>query len=165
MSPEEAYQFIDTFDSKETIYNVLRNVGVAPTDSEFENCAQGAWVAFYLWLLEADTVMLDDATLRKTAYLRMFRQVLNILYTRNGSLAIHADNGSSLADVPEVEVGMLTVEERSFVWHLVGCSGNVMWLAEKSQLSQQLVVREVKALIRSGNDIRGMLQHREAGFN
>lgn len=159
MSPEEAYQFIDTFDSKETIYNVLRNVGVIPTDSEFENCAQGAWVAFYLWLLEADATTLDDVTLRKTAYLRMFRQVLNILYTRNGSLVIHTDNSSSLADAAEVETGMLTAEERSFVWHLVGCSGNVMWLAEKLQYSRQLVVREVKALkhLRSGNDIRGML--------
>lgn len=156
MSPEEAYQFIDTDSSKAAIYGVLRHVGLTPRDNDFEDCAQEAWLSFYLWLQEDLAVELDDSARRKIAYTRMYRHILNIRYrtkrqdfhhvaTEDNVLASFGDASANdthldLHGVP------LSSRQRDLLWHLIASSGNQSWVAQQMNLSRRTISREVKQL-------------------
>lgn len=156
MSPEEAYQFIDTDRSKATIYGVLRHVGLTPRDHDFEDCAQEAWIAFYLWLCEDLAATLDDNALRKIAYTRMYRHILNIRYRVRRQQYHHVMTEdatlASFGSANETDVQLelhgipLTSRQREIIWYMLASSGNQSWVAAEMQLSRRTISREVQVL-------------------
>ncbi|WP_165964780.1 sigma-70 family RNA polymerase sigma factor [Periweissella cryptocerci] len=156
MNETDAYTFIDTKESWATIYGMLRHLGVAAFDPDYEDYAQEAWLIFYQWLQEPAAAELAPEALRGIAYTRMYRRTLNQL-RRNHRHRDMREDDEALAQTPmtaneEFELAWftrlafdkLTDRQRVILHWLVDHGDTQTAVADKLGVSRRTVSREIK---------------------